>query len=105
MAEFFDRYDIIACAVSQVPPFDVNLDWPRSIAGAEMTAYTDWMKSAYWISVTLGPAISVPCGFTPGGLPVGIQLVAARRREIDLLQLAYGFEQATRVADHHPAIA
>ena len=104
LAEFFGRYDVIACAVSQVPPFDVNGDWPRSIAGVDMSAYTDWMKSAYWISVTLGPAISVPCGFTPEGLPVGIQLVAPPRREVELLQLAYGFEQATRVADRHPAI-
>ena len=60
MAAFFERYDIIACAVSQVPPFDVNADWPRSIAAVDMTTYTDWMKSAYWISVTLGPAISRP---------------------------------------------
>ena len=104
MAAFFERHDVIACAVSQVPPFDVNVDWPRSVAGVEMTTYTDWMKSAYWISVTLGPAISVPCGFTPEGLPVGIQLVGPPRREVDLLQLAYGFEQATRVGDRHPRI-
>jgi amidase len=104
MAAFFERYDVIACAVSQVPPFDVSVDWPRSIAGVEMATHTDWMKSAYWISVTLGPAISVPCGFTPEGLPVGIQLVGPPRREVELLQLAYGFEQATRVGDRHPGI-
>ena len=105
IAAFFERYDVIACAVSQVPPFDVTVDWPRSIAGVEMTNYTDWMKSAYWMSVTLGPAISVPCGFTPEGLPVGIQLVGPPRREVELLQLAYGFEQATRVGERHPRIA
>jgi amidase len=104
MAAFFERYDIIACAVSQVPPFDVNADWPRSIAAVEMTTYTDWMKSAYWISVTLGPAIAIPCGFTPEGLPVGIQLVAPPHHEVELLQLAYGFEQATKIAEVHPAI-
>ncbi len=105
MAAFFGRYDIIACAVSQVPPFDVNADWPRSIAAVDMTTYTDWMKSAYWISVTLGPAISLPCGFTPEGLPVGMQLVAPPHHEVQLLQLAYGFEQATRLAEVHPDIA
>jgi amidase len=62
------------------------------------------MKSAYWISLTLGPAMSVPCGFTPEGLPVGIQLAAPPRHELELLQLAYGFEQATRMADVHPTV-
>lgn len=49
--------------------------------------------------------MSVPCGSTPEGLPVGIQIVGRYRREIEVLQLAYAFEQATRVAERRPPLA
>jgi amidase len=93
---FFDDYDFLLCAVNQLPPFDVTLDWPKEVAGRRMTHYVEWMQSAYWISVTLGPAISVPCGFTPDGLPVGIQMIAKAGNDFALLQLAHAFEGATR---------
>jgi amidase len=63
------------------------------------------MMSCSFITLTEHPAMSVPCGFTPDGLPVGIQIVGPYRHEIDVLQLAYAFEQATKVAECHPQIA
>jgi amidase len=63
------------------------------------------MKSAYWISTTLCPAISVPAGFTDDGLPVGMQIVGRYKDDVGVLQLAYAFEQATRVGDRRPPIA
>ena len=42
------------------------------------------------------PAISVPAGFTPGGVPVGMEILGLPYREGDLLALAYSFEQATQ---------
>ena len=65
---FFEAHEFLVCAVNQVPPFDATLDWPHEIDGVKMEHYAAWMKSAYWISTTLGPAISVPAGFTPEGL-------------------------------------
>jgi amidase len=93
--EFLAGADVLACPVSQVAPFDVTLDWVHEINGQEMMTYLDWMASAYLISVTGLPAISVPAGFTADGRPVGLQLVGRRRGDWDLLALAHAFEAAT----------
>jgi amidase len=60
------------------------------------------MKSAYWISATLCPAISVPAGFTADGLPVGVQIVGRHGDETGVLQLAYAFEHATGYSSRRP---
>jgi amidase len=80
----------------------VTLDWVHEINGQEMTTYLDWMASAYLISVTGLPAISVPAGFTRDGRPVGLQLVGRRRGDWDLLALAHAFEAATGYAARVP---
>ncbi|MEU7708667.1 amidase family protein [Streptomyces nodosus] len=49
--------------VSQVVPFEVELEYPQRIAGQEQHTYLDWMRSAYLISVMGSPALSVPAGF------------------------------------------
>ena len=108
MRRFQERYEFILCAVNQVPPFDAKLHWPESIngvAGVKMDHYIAWMKSAYWITATFRPAISVPAGFTPEGLPVGIQIVGRYRDDLSVLQLAHAFEQATGFGKTRPAIA
>ena len=102
---FEDAYEFLICAVSQVPPFDATLDWPRSIDGAPLNNYIAWMKSTYWISVTLRPAMSVPAGFTPDGLPIGVQIVGRHRDDLGVLQLAHAFEEATRFGERRPGIA
>ncbi len=93
---FFRKYDFLVCAVNQVPPFDVDLTWPREIAGAAMEHYCAWMKSAYWISTTRCPAASVPAGTTADGLPVGMQIVGRHGDDRGVLQIAYAVEQSQR---------
>jgi amidase len=105
MQRFQSRYEFWLCAVNQVPPFDATLDWPKEIEGVKMENYIAWMKSAYWITTTLCPAISVPAGFTSGGLPVGIQIVGRHRDDFGVLQIAHAFEQATRIGQKRPPIA
>jgi len=102
---FFDGHAVLVCAVNQVPPFDASLTWPTEVAGVRMEHYVAWMRTAYWISVTFGPALSVPAGFTPDGLPVGIQIVGRFRDDWTVLQVGHAFEQATRVGDRRPAIS
>jgi amidase len=93
---FMEEYEYILCPVNQVPPFDVTIAYPTEINGVQMENYIAWMKSASRITVTGHPAISVPCGFTPEGLPVGIQIVGRHHADFSVLQLANAFEQATQ---------
>jgi len=105
MRRFQERYEFMLCAVNQVPPFDTTLHWPTAIEGTKMENYIGWMKSAYRITVTFHPAMSVPAGFTPEGLPVGIQIVGRYRDDLGVLQIANAFEQATGFGKKRPAIA
>jgi amidase len=105
MRRFQERYEFLLCAVNQVPPFDASIDWPHEIDGVKMENYVAWMKSAYWISATFHPAISVPAGFTDEGLPVGIQIVGRYRDDFGVLQLAHAFEQATGFGRRRPDVA
>ena len=102
--EFFENVDALACPAVQVVPFDVDLDWVHEIDGVPQQNYLDWMASAYLISATGLPAMSVPAGFTPAGLPVGLQLVGPRRADWELLGLAQAFETATQYGQFAPAL-
>ena len=108
MRLFMDAYEFLLLPVNQVPPFSVDVPYPTSIESGdgvvEMETYIDWMKSCYYITVTGHPAISVPCGFTPEGLPVGVQIVGRHRDDFGVLQLAHAFEQATRVGERRPPV-
>jgi amidase len=101
---FFDTYDILIAPVSQVPPFPVGQPYVTEVAGTPMPDYISWMRSAYWISVLHAPAASVPCGFTPGGLPVGVQIVGRPWADLSVLKTAYAFEQATGHGATRPAL-
>jgi amidase len=105
MRRFQEQFEFLICAVNQVPPFDAQTHWPREIDGVVMENYIAWMKSAYWISATFCPAISVPAGFTSDGLPVGIQIVGRYRDDLGVLQIAHAFEQATGFGRRRPEVA
>ena len=92
--EFFERYEYFVLPVTQVPPFDVTIPYPTSIGGVAMQSYIDWMRSCWYVTMMANPAMSVPCGFTDDGLPVGIQIVGRHRDDWSVLQLAHAFETA-----------
>jgi amidase len=90
---FFASYDVLVLPVSQVPPFPADQEYPTEINGRPMATYLDWMRSAYLVTVTGCPAISLPGGTTRDGLPVGIQVVAPFGADRRLLEVAAAFEE------------
>lgn len=104
MARFWEDYDFLIAPVSQVPPFPVENPYVTEINGEPLPDYLAWMRSAYWITVLHAPAMSVPCGFTSGGLPVGLQIVGPPWADLDVLRLGYAFERATGHGTRRPAL-
>ena len=102
--KFMETYAFLILPVSQVPPFDVKQRYIEEINGEKMETYIDWMKSCYYISTIGLPAISVPCGFTKGGLPVGVQIVGRHQDDLGVLQLAHAFEQASGFWKQKPPV-
>ena len=102
MRALLEGYDALALPVSQVAPFPVEQEWVTEIAGTAMGSYLEWMRSCSRITVTAHPAMSLPAGFTPEGLPVGLQLVGRHRGELALLRLAAAIERATGIGRRAP---
>jgi len=104
MRRFLERYEFLAGPVNQLPPFPVEVEWPREIAGTKMENYLDWMKTCYFVTITSHPALSVPAAFTDDAtpLPVGLQLVGRYRDDFGVLQLAHAFEQANPAWQRRP---
>jgi amidase len=103
--EFMTSHEFLVLPATQVPPFDVTQPYVTEIDGVRLPTYIDWMRACSDITVTGLPAISVPCGFTDDGLPVGIQIVGRHQSEWSVLQLAHAFEEATGFGKRRPPLA
>ncbi|HEV8438365.1 MAG TPA: amidase [Methylomirabilota bacterium] len=102
---FMETRDLLILPTVAVPPFPVEQPYPTEINGKPLENYTQWFFLTYGITLTGLPAISVPCGFTRGGLPVGLQIVGRRRQEAAVLRAAAAFEAAAPWTDKKPATA
>ncbi|QUD89197.1 amidase [Phenylobacterium montanum] len=100
--KLFERYDYFVLPTAQVFPFNVDMHWPSEIAGRQMETYHEWMKVVLPISMTGCPALAVPAGFGPQGLPMGLQIVGPNHAELACLQLAYAYDQATQWPKKRP---
>ncbi|MBC8006991.1 MAG: amidase [Prolixibacteraceae bacterium] len=105
MREFMEKYDFLIAPVVQVLPFDIDVPYVTRINDVDLGTYIDWMRSCYYITVTGAPALSVPCGFSHEGLPVGLQVVGRHGDDFGVLQIAHAFERATGFWKRHPTIA
>jgi amidase len=93
----FDRFDVLAIPTAQVWPFDASERWPQRIGDREMDTYHRWMEVTSYATFAGLPAISVPVGFDPRGLPMGMQLIGRPRGDADLLRLAAAYETTLAV--------
>jgi len=92
MREYFQTHDVLACAVVGLEPTDVELEFPTEVGGEPMSDYIDWLRFSFLATTAALPAISVPCGFTKSGMPVGIQLIGGPRQDAKVLQAAKALE-------------
>ena len=82
---FFKTYDLLLTPATIVAPFPVEQRFVAECAGRKFDNYIEWLGIAYAITLVCCPALSLPCGLTSLGLPVGMQMVAAPRGERQLL--------------------
>lgn len=97
MVGFFAEYGLLVTPTVMAPPFDVGMRHLMEVDGTRFTDYFGWLVLTYAITVTACPAISVPCGFTSSGLPVGLQIVGPPRSEARVLSAAAAFEAGTGI--------
>lgn len=83
--EFFDKYDLLLAPATIVAPFPVEHRYVAECDGKKFDNYVEWLGIVYAITLACCPALSLPCGFTASGLPVGLQMVAKPRAEAQLL--------------------
>ncbi|MGB0505419.1 MAG: amidase family protein, partial [Pikeienuella sp.] len=94
MVAFFDTYDVLALPTVGCMPHPQSEEWVKTVGGQTLTGYMDWLRFAFLATVTGLPAISVPAGLGPRGLPVGLQLIGKPRGEAALLAAARSVEMA-----------
>lgn len=91
-AAFFRTYDLLLSPATIVQPFAVEDRTVTHCDGVEFGTYIDWLAIAFAVTLTSAPALSLPCGFTGDGLPVGLQMVGPLRGEAQLLGHAAALE-------------
>jgi aspartyl-tRNA(Asn)/glutamyl-tRNA(Gln) amidotransferase subunit A len=105
MMEFFADYDLLLSPTLATPPFPHpgSAPGPSEINGEPIEPMLGWLLT-YPFNLTGQPAITVPCGFTDDGLPVGLQIVGRRHADIAVLRAAAAYEQAAPWADRRPPV-
>jgi amidase len=86
--KFFETYDLLLAPATIVAPFPIEDRYVAECAGTTFDNYVQWLGIVYAITLVCCPALSLPCGFTASGLPVGLQMVAAPRGDAQLIAAA-----------------
>ena len=105
LLRLFQTYDYVLLPSAQVFPFDAQEHWPKEINGRKMDTYHRWMEVVIPATMAGVPAISVPVGFGPTGLPMGMQVIGKPHADFAVLQMAHAYEQAAPwTRDHLPPL-
>jgi amidase len=100
----FERHDFLLLPSAQVFPFPAEQHWPAEIAGRAMDSYHRWMEVVVGATMAGCPAISVPIGFSAGGLPMGMQIIGPPRGDLSVLQAAAAYAAACPWQDRLPPL-
>ncbi|MBY0613563.1 MAG: amidase [Beijerinckiaceae bacterium] len=82
---FFETYDLLLCPTTIVPPFPVEERYVKSVEGVEFGNYVEWLAIVYAVTLICSPALSLPCGWTGKGLPVGLQIIGRPGADAEVL--------------------
>lgn len=104
-ARLFTRFDALVLPSAQVFPFPADWTWPQSINQQAMDSYHRWMEIVVPASLAGLPALNVPVGFSSAGLPMGMQLIARRGNDLDLLRLGQAYHNNTNWPERRPPLA
>ena len=99
---FFKDHDLIITPTTIVPPYPVEQRFVEHVGEYQFSNYIEWCSIAYAFTIVGAPAISIPCGFTSTGLPVGLQIVAPPRQEAILLSAAHALEEVLNLSHQLP---
>jgi amidase len=101
-ARLFDRFDAVVLPSAQVWPFPADWRWPEAIAGHQMDTYHRWMEVVIPASLIGLPALSVPVGFGPQGLPMGMQIIGRSGDDAGVLAIGQAWHRATEWPQRQP---
>jgi amidase len=103
-ARLFQRYDAVVLPSAQVWPFPADWRWPENIAGRKMDSYHRWMEVVVPASLIGLPALSVPVGFSDGGLPMGMQIIGRPGDDAGVLAIGQAWHRATGWPQQRPPL-
>lgn len=101
MGAFHETYDLLVTPTMPIAAFDATVQVPADRDGE---FWTNWTPFTYPFNLTQQPAITVPCGFTSAGLPVGLQIVGPRHADVRVLNAAKRYQDATDWWRRRPTI-
>jgi aspartyl-tRNA(Asn)/glutamyl-tRNA(Gln) amidotransferase subunit A len=91
MSRFHTEWDLLVTPTMPIPAFAAGRDVPE---GWQAPGWPGWTPFTYPFNLTQQPAASMPCGFTAGGLPIGLQIVGPRYGDALVLRAARAYEAA-----------
>ncbi|GAB4317813.1 MAG: amidase [Promethearchaeota archaeon] len=103
VARLLAEYDLLVTPTTAVPAFEVGRMFPEQVAGRNVSP-TGWMPFTFPFNLTGHPAVTLPAGFAPGNLPVGVQLVGRRYDEVTVLRAARAYEGVAGWQDARPPL-